>query len=411
MTTNDNTPALLTLPVELVGRIADSLTPESLLMFRLTCKALEHSTYDLFAKTFFERRHCCIYYEPRWLLLNKVITSRLGSRVQEVTFTAEPLESKCYKDLQLAPDKFQEDMITAQRVVGSALSLSVGPEAQVPAWPSTAVFHRVFRDFKRLATRTLIKLDFLEACGPPTDSTAHPVKADILVAAVTTGMAIHTLKLDVFEAHIFKSVVAHLEPELTTSSRTLKCFQFRTQSDGHHPQLATKILESANDLSELVITPTPGHFMTTAVLRVNDFSLLATLRISGGTFPVEELVTGLSVCRSILHLHLSDLVLSSGEEAWPSFFRTLASMPRLHKLSLAVLWESVSRSRRLKFCDLIHGRTTHEGSIIEYMGREQTAAGLGELAAAPLPREYDYRIYFMAFNRAGWCHICDCGTG
>jgi hypothetical protein len=65
MATNDNTSSLLALPVELVGRIADALGPESLLMLRLTCKALEHSTYDLFAKIYFEQRFCCIYYEPR----------------------------------------------------------------------------------------------------------------------------------------------------------------------------------------------------------------------------------------------------------------------------------------------------------------------------------------------------------
>ena len=51
MATNDQTPPLLALQVELVGRIAESLTPDSLLMLRLTCKALEHSTYDPFAKT------------------------------------------------------------------------------------------------------------------------------------------------------------------------------------------------------------------------------------------------------------------------------------------------------------------------------------------------------------------------
>lgn len=50
--TNDQTPPLLALPVELVGRIVHSLTPESLLMLRLTCKVLEHSTHDLFAKKF-----------------------------------------------------------------------------------------------------------------------------------------------------------------------------------------------------------------------------------------------------------------------------------------------------------------------------------------------------------------------
>lgn len=117
MAANNNTSALLALPVELVGRIAKSLEPESLPMLRLTCKALEHSTYDLFTKTFFEQRFCCIYYEPRWLLLKDIISSRLGSRVREVMFTTDPLEHKLCEDLQLAPDKSEADMEQAQSTV------------------------------------------------------------------------------------------------------------------------------------------------------------------------------------------------------------------------------------------------------------------------------------------------------
>lgn len=105
MATNDQTPPLLVLPVELVGRIAESLTPDSLLMLRLTCKALEHSTYNPFAKTYFEQRFCRIYYEPRWLLLKNVISSSLGSRLPEVICTSEPLESKWFRDFQLAPNE------------------------------------------------------------------------------------------------------------------------------------------------------------------------------------------------------------------------------------------------------------------------------------------------------------------
>ncbi|KAM0702065.1 hypothetical protein Q7P35_010975 [Cladosporium inversicolor] len=410
MAINNNTSALLALPVELVGRIADSLEPESLLMLRLTCKVLEHSTYDLFAKTFFERRFSCIYYEPRWLLLNKVIHSRLSNRVREVTFTTDPLEATWYKNLQLAPNKSEADMITAQSFAGGALSLSVGPQTQVPTWPSTAVFHRVFCDFKRLAIRALIKVDFLEAWGPPTDPTAHLVKADVLIAAVSAGVAIDTLKLDVYDAHALENVLVHLETELTTSTRTLKCFQFRTNIDGHDPKLATTILESANDLCELVVMPNPGCSMTTAVLQVNDFSLLTTLRISGASFPGEELVTGLSVCRSLPHLHLSNLGLISGEEAWPSVFRTLASMPQLHKLCLAALWDTVFRFRRLTFCDLVHGRTTQDGCMVGNMGREKTAAGLNELIAKPLPREDDDHTYTFNFNKGRGCFVCVYGT-
>jgi hypothetical protein len=213
------------LPVELVSRIADLLGPESLLLLRLTCKALEHSKHDLFTKTYFEQRFCCIYYEPRWLLIKAVISSRLGGRVREVTFTQKPLGPKWYEDLQLAPSKFQLDLRTAQSIAGNELSLSVGLQVQVPAWPSTAIFSRVFRDFKKLAPRTLVKFDLLKGWVPQNNTIAPLVISQVLVAAVTAGVAIDTLKLDVQDTYLLKDVLLHLGSELTTSTRSLRCFQ------------------------------------------------------------------------------------------------------------------------------------------------------------------------------------------
>lgn len=412
MATKDQTSPLLALPVELVGRIVDSLEPESLLMLRLTCKVLDHSTHDLFAKKFFERRYCCIYYEPRWLLLNEVISSRLGSRVRKVEFTSEPLESKWYKDLQLAPHASESDMTAAQSSAGGQLSRSIGPQTQVPAWPSTAIFHRVFRDIKRLVPATLVKLDFLEDWLRETDLTAPLIKVDVLIAAVTAGVTIASLNLDVQDAHSFTSALTHLEPEIASSTRSLKRLRFRKRGHDHEPQFITSILESANDIRELAVASLPGLPMTTAVLRAHDFSKFTTLRLSGAIFPGEDLVTGLSACRSMLHLRLSDVRLLSGEDGWPSVFHALASLPQLHKLSLSVLWDRFGaiRDRRLTFRGLLHGKTTFEGRKVEYEGREQTVAGLDELKAAPWLREVDNRTYFIAFNRADGCRICKRGT-
>jgi hypothetical protein len=145
--------------------------------------------------------------------------------------------------------------------------------------------------------------------------------------------------------------------------------------------------------------------MTTAVLRANDFSQLTTIRISGTVLPGKELVKELSVCRSLLHLRLSDVELSTGEETWPSVFRTLALMTKLHKLRLFVLRERTLRHNRLRFRGLKHGATGHGGKMIVYKGIEQTAAGLGELAVAPLLRETDHRAYRILFGRGG-CSIC-----
>jgi hypothetical protein len=261
MATNNNTSALLALPVELVGRIAKSLEPESLPMLRLTCKALEHSTYDLFTKTFFEQRFCCIYYEPRWLLLKDIISSRLGSRVREVMFTTDPLEHKLCEDLQLAPDKSEADMEQAQSTVEFDLSTSMGPEIQLPAWPSTAVFQPVFLDFKRFAPRSLIKLDFTKYWALHTDFTT---KTDVLVAVVSAGMPINALKLDALDAHLLESVLTHLESEFTASIKSLKSFHYEKHEDENDPRFVTAILESTDELRELVAGPDDDLPITTA---------------------------------------------------------------------------------------------------------------------------------------------------
>ena len=379
MATNGQASPLLALPVELIGRIADSLTPESLLMLRLTCKILEHSTYDLFAKTFFEQRFCCIYYEPRWLLLNNVLSSRLGSRLREVTFTERPLEFKRYTDVQLAPNRFDKDMRTAQSVAEAKIWRSTCLQIHGPTWPITAIFHRVFHDFKRLAPRTLIKFNFLTGSVPTTDLTVPLIKADTLLAAVTAGVAIDTLKLAAREMHSFMSVLMYLESELIASTKSLKCFQLRADNNEYDPQFAITVLKSTNDLRELATTSLPPS-TTTAILGTADFSGLTTLRIEDAFFFSEQLVANLSVCHSMLHLHLSDVRLSSGERAWPNVLRTLASMSQLHHLSFCDMWSFDLDPLGLR--DLVHGTTTQEGKMVEYQGREQVAAGLEELLGA-----------------------------
>ena len=58
--TSDGEPSrLLALPLELLQRITDNVSDETLTTFRLTCKAIEAATFDRFAKTVFEERYCC----------------------------------------------------------------------------------------------------------------------------------------------------------------------------------------------------------------------------------------------------------------------------------------------------------------------------------------------------------------
>jgi len=413
MATNNETSALLALPVELVSRIANSLEPESLLMLRLTCKVLEHSTYDLFAKTFFEKRFCCIYYEPRWLLMKAVMSSRLGSRVREVTFTLKPLESKRYGDLQLAPNKFERDLRSAQSIAENRLSAFLGLQTQVPALPSTAILSRVFRDFKRLAPSTLIGIDFFAGSVPRTNLMAPLVETDVLVAAVTAGVAIDKLKLSVQDTHLLKDVLVHLGSELTASTKSLTCFQLEASGSyrgDYDTQFVTTILDSTDNLRELMTIGRPGRSTTTAILREKDFTQLTSLHIMGFGFAGEDLVAGLQVCHSMLHLTLSDVKLIGGDTSWPSVFRALASLLDLHDLGFHALRCQASDRKCLVFRGMVHGRTNPDGSLIRFEGKEQTAAGLEELIATLLIGEHVDHPYLLGIRDQGVCCICGYGT-
>jgi len=294
MTNNDSTSALLALPIELVDRIADSLGPESLLMLRLTCKVLEHSTYDRFAKTFFERRSCCIYYEPRWLLLEAIIRSRLGNRLRYLEFTSKPFEDKLYQHLQLAPGQMQavtpaaptraEASIRAAQIRSNKdLSFEVGPHTQTPAWPSMAVFSRVFRDIKTLAPNAFVKLDFLGIWKPFSDDPAYSVSADVLTAALTTGITINALGIAPKGIHWLDHVAMSRESQLVASCSYLRCFRYEetfTFMGSERAAFITMILNAANDLRKLSLRsmiPSLSYDYTiiTSILQANNFAQLS----------------------------------------------------------------------------------------------------------------------------------------
>lgn len=142
-----NESRLLALPVELLHRVTDSLSDESLPNIRLTCKTFEATTNDRFARAFFESRYCCIYHKPRWDLLSDVLTSRFADRIWEVTFTSHVVEDYRLHPLQLAPripegDLQKISMEASQRAAEQELSEAVGPRTQIPAWPNERTVER-----------------------------------------------------------------------------------------------------------------------------------------------------------------------------------------------------------------------------------------------------------------------------
>ena len=101
---------LLALPLELITRITDSLRDESLPSLRLTCKTLEGATFDRFVKIFHDI-YCCIYYESRWLSLQRFLNGspRLVKALRFITFTDDPQRSLAEYQQVCDDAGFQQD--------------------------------------------------------------------------------------------------------------------------------------------------------------------------------------------------------------------------------------------------------------------------------------------------------------
>jgi hypothetical protein len=112
---NSDEPRLLSLPMELLTRVTDRLNDKSLSTLRLACKTLEGATFRRFTKVF-ATSYCCVYYEARWLSLEKFLHGpfRLVRNLKCIDFTTDPLEGHHYTQMQIAPGESFDDIRTAQ---------------------------------------------------------------------------------------------------------------------------------------------------------------------------------------------------------------------------------------------------------------------------------------------------------
>ena len=157
---------MLALPIELLQRVTDNLSDETLTTFRLTCKAIEATTFDTFAKIYFEERYCCIYEKPRWTLLREIIFSSIGDRVRRVIFTTHALAPAQPEHLQLAPKKPAEDetydILNAQCDVVVVLEGAVGVQIQTAVLPSKDMIENCLICIRNLSPDIRLKVEFDE---------------------------------------------------------------------------------------------------------------------------------------------------------------------------------------------------------------------------------------------------------
>lgn len=186
--TIDDPSLLLALPVELLQRVTDNLSDETLTTFRLTCKTMEAATFDQFAKIFLADRYCCIYDQPRWTLLRDMVSSRLGVRIRRVILTTNVLAPARIEHLHLIPTQSEAeeegmfDILFSQCVLGDALVKAVGARKQTAAWPSKSQIERCLTCIRDLGPNVRVTLDFDGDFAYRAEKECTSVKANLLVA-------------------------------------------------------------------------------------------------------------------------------------------------------------------------------------------------------------------------------------
>lgn len=236
-TKNDGkSPHLMAVPVELLQRVANNLSDETLPTFRLTCKAIETATFDQFADTFFKTRYCYIHDEPRWTLLRDVLSSMMADRIRRVVFTNKVLAPASAGQLQIVPEKrsyyttsdqsmdFSEVQLAfaqAQLGVEEAMAGSWDPTAMLFTQPSKDTIDRLLVDIKTLTPDVLVELDFgANFEGERFEDRTLP-RADVLAA-----LAASRLELTAFAT----TLVDVNNPETTMSSHDMDPSSLRSFS-------------------------------------------------------------------------------------------------------------------------------------------------------------------------------------
>jgi hypothetical protein len=391
---SDEPSRLLALPVELLQRVTDNLSDETLTTFRLTCKAIEATTFDQFAKIFFEERHCYIYEKPRWTLLDKIVSSRLGDRVRKVVFTTKVLAPACFRQLQLAPEQDlngHSDHEWAQLQLRDSVTGEVGPREQIPAWPSAGAIERCLINTRNFAPNLHVKLDLKKIGWSEHDEACASVQASILLALAASRMKLTTFSIAQSGLAEFDETMKTLDCELSSPMRSLQNFSYSEPSLGwnaHDRALISGLLTSAVKLRKLKLMLDPDDYLfhgrfdpvIPGLFRASDFTHLETLEIGYMNVNGVNLIATLLQCRhNLRRVFIEDVSVTESDNEWFRVLGIFTEMPNLSSVSLFRL--TTGEQYYMVFEDLKNG-FTYNGYKMKYEGQPEVAAGLKELLDA-----------------------------
>lgn len=400
---------LLALPLELLTRITDNLKDESLPSLRLTCKTLEGATFDRFVRTF-QDTHCCVHYESRWLSLKRFLngSDRLVSALRCVTFTSDPLEGHCHRQVQTAPSEAFPDIEDAQRQFSISQAKLDIPYALLDydSRPSLALIQSVLLDMNELAPHVAISFDLTETrFFRDGDHISHK---DIFVAVASTFCGIADLSLSRHSFEDAEDFTAHLGTRFFDCTSFVHSFTFQSTDpadedfgqplDEHSVETLINILQSTEYLFSLRLEMDEFRYagdsceLTHRLLFANSLASLEHLFLEATEITEKRLSEAIASCSvKLKRLFLVFIKLTETDEGWLSILRSLSRFPDLEVLSLAQLATSEAECAfsgpNLDFSNITGGlrSTPYDANThLTLETKESVSAGLKELLSGAL---------------------------
>lgn len=388
-------PAILTLPPELTIRVLSFLDTEMLPTIRLTCRALEDASFDLFVEAHFAHIYCWIFKPQAFRRLKDIVQNSptLRARIRRVTLTDNAIEDQPFSALHVVRASNERDDEWGRFFMN--YNLHDGNDLGT----SHVLMHHVLRDLKDLPQDISVEVDLTHHLHA---GYCHEVLKRTLQSALfcltMSNTAINTLAIDSTSLKGVDDILTHNREDFLASMSTITSItcisDFWLPADTPVRAVLIDILRSITRLRHLTFeinrpSNTEEYVgrcfgmlqMPQNVWLAIDFSNLVSLTLRHVVLDMtqQELEHILEQCHSNLtHLTLSRVAFSAGDEESCRIGRVLLTMSGLVFVELQMVH---SREESTGFW--IAGVQTLSGGNppgIKLEGRNNVVRGLQELS-------------------------------
>lgn len=367
---------MLRLPIELLQHIDGYLGNRDLLSLRLTCKELEHSTFDHFAAEFLAYQYCSIHEVRDWTHLHDLFTrhSRLQRGIQEVGFiVSNPSSLSDPSCKSLDPLKFagniKDVLLNMDWSDGGKNALS-----RVEDTYNSSLMVQVLRAVKSTGCLTWTEVEWqrfyynLESEDEKVNELFSPVRRDFLLALATVSLPITTIELQTPTCGNFEDLLLMSGGQSLSIFGSVETFDFETWFPTHllgHGamdsdfRMATIIAETACNMERFTLSliHTDGFDAIDEeshanVVRIADDLLsckgldqLLALNLESVSLSLDALFGILSRNKASLgRLSLYYICLFGPDDSWEQILRLISEMKDLSSLCLSSLERGHERS-------------------------------------------------------------------